>query len=177
MLPSTGETTVFVYYAGGRLIEEYSTIVESSNDAKVAYLTNDHLGSPRINTDANGTVTARHDYHPFGEEIATSQRTTGLGFGGGTVRKQFTGYERDTESDLDYAKARYYKPAHGRFTAVDPLLSSGKPITPQTWNRYSYVINNPLSFVDPTGLCTAPSGLKAGQVGICFEAFIAAKRV
>lgn len=87
-----------------------------------------------------------------------------------------TSYERDTETDLDYAKARYYSKNHGRFTTTDPLLASGKPITPQTWNRYSYVINNPLRFVDPTGLCTAPT-LQKGQVGICVEAFIASKTV
>ena len=57
------------------------------------------------------------------------------------------------------------------------MLSSAKPIAPQTWNRFAYVVNNPLKFVDPSGLCSVPTGLKQGQVGICFEAFIAASRV
>ncbi len=73
-VPSTGETTVFVYDASGKSVAEYSTVVAAANDAKVAYLTVDHLGSPRINTDQNGAVTARHDYHPFGEEIASSSK-------------------------------------------------------------------------------------------------------
>ncbi|MGD9588458.1 MAG: hypothetical protein AB7Q37_04750 [Pyrinomonadaceae bacterium] len=73
LVPGTGEITIFVYDAAGKLVAEYSTIVASTNDAKVAYLTNDHLGSPRINIDKNGKVTARHDYHPFGEETLTSQ--------------------------------------------------------------------------------------------------------
>ena len=77
--PEPDEVMIFVYDADSKLIAEYSTIVETTN-AKVAYLTNDHLGSPRINTDANGAVTARHDYHPFGEEIATSQRTSAVGY-------------------------------------------------------------------------------------------------
>ncbi len=97
---------MFVYDAAGKEIAEYSTIVASSNDAKIAYLTNDHLGSPRINTDAVGNVIARHDYHPFGEEITiatTPQRTSGLGYADDTVRKQFTGYERDRETELDFA--------------------------------------------------------------------------
>src|SRR3990170_7960414 len=76
-VPSTGETTIFVYDAAGKLVAEYSTVMASPQDAKVAYLTNDHLGSPRINTDQNGAVTARHDYHPFGEEISTSHRIGG----------------------------------------------------------------------------------------------------
>jgi len=152
VVPSTGETTVFVYDASNKLVAEYSTIVEPTATAKISYLTNDHLGSPRINTDANGNITARHDYMPFGEEIYTAQRTQGLGYTGDTVRQKFTGYERDIESDLDYANARYYKPAHGRFTSTDPLLTTGRLFSPQTWNRYSYVLNNPLVFTDLTGM-------------------------
>ncbi len=150
-VPSTGEAIIFVYDAAGKVVAEYSTIVEPIATAKAAYLTNDHLGSPRINTDANGVVTARHDYHPFGEEIATSQRTSGLGYVEDTVRKQFTGYERDSEIELDFAQARYYNPAHGRFTTTDPLMASGRTENPQTWNRYNYVGNNPLVNIDPTG--------------------------
>jgi RHS repeat-associated protein len=97
-------------------------------------------------------VISRHDYHPFGEEIYTSQRTTSLGYADDTVRKQFTGYERDIESELDFAEARYYNPTHGRFTSVDPLMASASTIRPQSWNRYSYVYNNPYKFTDPTGM-------------------------
>ena len=147
-----GETTVFVYDAGGKLVAEYSTVVASEQDAKVAYLTNDHLGSPRINTDANGTVTARHDYHPFGEEIAASQRTAGLRYADDSVRKQFTGYERDNEVNLDFAEARYYNSQHGRFTSVDPIMiSKERLLDPQAINLYAYVRNNPLAYIDPTG--------------------------
>jgi RHS repeat-associated protein len=150
-VPSTGETTIFVYDAGGKLVAEYSTIVARVEDAKVAYLTNDHLGSPRINTDKNGNVTARHDYHPFGEEIATSQRTASLHYSEDTVRKQFTGYERDLEVDLDYAKARMHASKLGRFTTTDPSQKSVDRMSPQTWNRYTYCYNNPLTLVDENG--------------------------
>ncbi len=51
------------------MVAEYSTNVEPVATAKVNYLTADHLGSPRINTDATGAVIARHDHLPFGEEI------------------------------------------------------------------------------------------------------------
>lgn len=124
----------------------------SAQDAKVAYLTNDHLGSPRINTDPNGNVTARHDYPPFGEEIASSKRGVELGYAADWVRKQFTGYERDDETNLDFAEARMYSTSQGRFNAADPLLSSGTVYAPQTWNRYAYALNNPVKFIDPTGL-------------------------
>jgi RHS repeat-associated protein len=151
-VPSTGEVTIFVYDAAAKQIAEYSTIVAPQQDAKVAYLTNDHLGSPRINTDANGAVTARHDYHPFGEEIATSQRIAGLGYADDTVRKQFTGYERDKESELDFAQARYYSKNHGRFTTVDPIkIKKERLVDPQQINLYSYVRNQPLLYTDSSG--------------------------
>ena len=153
VVPSTGETTIFVYDSLGRSVAEYSTIVTNSTDAKVAYLTSDHLGSPRINTDAVGNVIARHDYHPFGEEIATSQRTTGLNYSGDPVRKKFTGYERDDETGLDFAQARMYAKGLGRFSGCDPIYTSkDHPSNPQKWNAYIYVINNPLGSTDPTGL-------------------------
>jgi len=63
-----------------------------------------------------------------------------------------TSKERDTETGLDYFGARYYGSNLGRFTSPDPLLESGRAIRPQSWNRYAYVLNNPLRFVDPDGL-------------------------
>jgi hypothetical protein len=45
---------------------------------------------------------------------------------------------------LDYAR--------GRSTGVDPLLASGRPPGPQTWNRYAYALNSPLRYTDPTGM-------------------------
>jgi RHS repeat-associated protein len=56
---------------------------------------------------------------------------------------------------LDYMHARYYNPQWGRFLSVDPIvdLKLAAP-TPQTWNRYAYVRNNPLHFTDPTGKYT-----------------------
>jgi RHS repeat-associated protein len=60
--------------------------------------------------------------------------------------------ERDNESGLDYFGARYYGSSLGRFTSPDPLFASGRSPSPQTWNRYAYVLNNPLRLVDPSGL-------------------------
>jgi RHS repeat-associated protein len=68
------------------------------------------------------------------------------------VRQQFVGYERDNETGLDYAGARYFASVQGRFTSPDPLLGSGEVADPQTWNRYNYSLNNPLRYTDPTGL-------------------------
>ncbi len=69
----------------------------------------------------------------------------------------FTGKERNSESGNDYFGARYYASSMGRFMSPDPLLNSGRPDDPQSWNRYSYVRNNPLSRIDPTGLYDLPT--------------------
>ncbi|HEV7646404.1 MAG TPA: RHS repeat-associated core domain-containing protein [Pyrinomonadaceae bacterium] len=145
-----GETTTFVYDASGKMVAEYSTQLNPTPQA--SYLISDNLGSPRINTNANGAVISRHDYHPFGEEIVSSQRSPGLGYQSDEIRKKFTGYERDSETGLDFAQARMYSSQQGRFNTADTLLGSGKIESAQTWNRYSYVLNNPVNAIDPTGL-------------------------
>jgi RHS repeat-associated protein len=91
----------------------------------------------------------------FGEEIANNVggRTSANKYGQtDSVRQRFTGYQKDDETGLDFAEARYYNDAHGRFTAVDPLLASGKSVNPQTFNRYVYTMNRPLNHTDPTGM-------------------------
>jgi RHS repeat-associated protein len=147
-------TTIFIYDASGKLVEEYETTTPPTN-GKIQYTTQDTLGSPRVLTDASGQVTSRRDFLPFGEEIASGigGRNTAQGYGGqDSIRQKFTGYQRDTESGLDFAQARYYSSQLGRFSSADPLMASGRAEMPQSWNRYAYVLNNPLKFNDPTGL-------------------------
>src|SRR5262249_41972266 len=71
----------------------------------------------------------------------------------------------------DYFLARYYSSTQGRFTSSDPLLSSGRVESPQSWNRYSYVLNNPLAFTDPFGLYEA-RGLSKEQIAKLEEAIM-----
>ena len=121
-------------------------------------MTTDHLGSARIITNENGLVTNRRDYAAFGDETVTAQRTSGLKYASDEIRKGYTGYEKDDESGLDFAQARYYNSTHGRFTSVDPLTASANIKNPQTFNRYSYVLNSPYKFVDPLGLISENAG-------------------
>jgi RHS repeat-associated protein len=148
------ETTVFVYDATGKLVAEYTLGVTASPSPQTNYITTDTLGSPRLVTNGSGQVVARHDYLPFGDEIyGLGGRTSAQGFSHtDTTRKRFTGYEHDAETGLEFAQARYYGNGLGRFTGVDPLLESAKAGLPQSWNRYSYCINNPANLADPTGL-------------------------
>jgi RHS repeat-associated protein len=157
--------TIYIYDIKGQLVAEYTPSYGSSsqgNSSQTSYLTPDSLGTPRVVTDSTGTVKARHDYLPFGEEITASvgARTASQGYVVDSIRQKFTGHERDNETGLDYAQARYYSSSQGRFTSIDPLRESGKPSLPQSWNRFSYVLNNPLCLVDPNGLsATSPHEL------------------
>jgi RHS repeat-associated protein len=149
------ETVVYVY-SSSKLIAEYSSATPPANPT-TNYTATDLLGSPRVITNSSGTVTSRRDFMPFGEELFADgqNRTVGDHYsqsGQDSVRKRFTGYEKDMETGFDFAEARMYDNRYGRFTAVDPLLASGKSSTPQTFNRFVYAVNRPLALRDPTGL-------------------------
>ena len=125
--------------------------------APVSWVVNDHLGTPRMMIDQTGGLggVRRRDYLPFGEEIqaGVGGRTQAQGYSGtDNVRQKFTGYERDNETGLDYAQARYYSSTMGRYTSVDPIVVTPERfLDPQQFNLYSYTRNNPLRFIDPTG--------------------------
>ena len=94
------------------------------------------LGSNIVSTDDNQNVLARYEYDVFGairSETGMSDNT-----------RKFTGKEFDADSNLYYYGARYYDPYIGRFTQRDPI---GDGV-----NWYAYTRNNPLKFVDPTGM-------------------------
>ena len=161
---------MFVYDAGGKLVGEYSTLVPQSTPV-TRYLTTDHLGSPRIITSSSGAVLSRRDLMPFGEEafIGVGNRLVGHGYSyGDSTRQKFTGYERDEETNLDFAQARMHNYNHGRFTSPDPLMASAKRRIPQSWNRYSYVLNRPLLLIDPTGLKWGSKYVGNGKTLYCY---------
>src|SRR3990170_7920527 len=106
----------------------------------VEYYAIDALGSIRIVFDATGNVTGRADYRPFGQLIASS----------GNQKHVYAGIFSDPETDLDFAQARMYQARAGRFTRLDPVYAG--LFEPQLWNRYAYAMNNPLRYIDPTGL-------------------------
>jgi RHS repeat-associated protein len=108
----------------------------------------DHLGNPRLVTNAAGLRTGIHSYYPFGDELSLTPAETPA------ERLKYTAHERDETSSmrpLDYMHARYYSPLVGRFLSVDPMLNSAILRRPQSWNRYSYGWNTPVLLTDPTG--------------------------
>ena len=109
------------------------------------------LGSNIVLTDDNQNVLVRYEYDVFGairSETGTSDNT-----------RKFTGKEFDADSNLYYYAARYYDPYIGRFTQRDPI---GDGV-----NWYAYTYNNPLKFVDPTGL----RGLTDRERGVARKIF------
>ncbi len=98
-----GGSTIYAYDGFGHLAAEYSTAAVTLS-CQTCYLSSDHLGDVRMVTDQNANVVARHDYLPFGEEIAANYagRTSNLHFGASdNVSQKFTGKERDSETGLD----------------------------------------------------------------------------
>jgi RHS repeat-associated protein len=120
----------------------------------------DQVGSTRIVTQANGAVCFDQDYFPYGQEVYSSPGSCPQSY-------KFTGYERDAETGLDYAFARYYNARLGRFMSGDPL--AGDVGDPQSLNRYAYVQNNPTNFIDPTGLDRCPGEAGLSGCGLPFE--------
>ncbi|MCW5961546.1 MAG: RHS repeat-associated core domain-containing protein [Pyrinomonadaceae bacterium] len=167
---SATEITVFVYNASGQLVADYSTNVEPAQTARVSYLTSDHLGSPRIITDQLGQTVSKRDFMPYGEEIQRPDQ------GADTVRQKFTTYERDSETDLDFAQSRMYASKLGRFTCVDPIyITPERVVDPQRINLFIYSRNNPLKFVDPMGEdIVLKEGMTQKQLDDLVEAFYAA---
>src|ERR1700756_2773239 len=109
----------------------------------------DHLGTPRLVTREGGILVGKHAYYPFGAELDLTPHESA------TELMKFTGHERDIaagdNASVDYMHARLYNGNLGRFLSVDSVL--GKPTLPQSWNRYAYVLNNPVTTSDPTGNC------------------------
>jgi RHS repeat-associated protein len=108
----------------------------------IEYYATDALGSVRVVYNSTGQVLGRSAYLPFGETLDQN---------GALPRQRFTGQERDGEAGFDYLNARDLQTRTGRMNAPDPLFGNAMT-SPQRWNRYSYVGNNPLRMTDPSGL-------------------------
>jgi RHS repeat-associated protein len=166
-------TTLYHYDAVGRLISETNELGEKLRD--YIYLGNqlavvdtcvsagqtgcaewyqtDALGSAVARTNAAGDVVAQLDYQPWGEQWLVQ------GDGGD---RQYNGRVYDPGTGFHDYGARMYWPQIGRFISADSV--TGSPGSPATLNRYSYVLNNPYKYVDPSGRDPVQSRIWANPI-------------
>jgi RHS repeat-associated protein len=171
----TNQTTIFVYDTDGDLAAEYTINTPPPTNPTISYLTEDALGSVRVTTNSFGEVKARRDFLPFGEELyaGIGNRNVNQKYSSNAddTRKKFATYQRDVETNLDFAQSRYYSPMQGRFTSPDEFKggpdelfdfnedASDNPTfyadlaNPQSLNKYQYTYNNPYKYNDPNGHC------------------------
>jgi RHS repeat-associated protein len=119
------------------------------NSSGLAYFRHqDWLGSSRLASTPSRTIYYDGAYLPFGDSYAEM----------GTTDRSFTGQDEDTVQGLaDFMFREYSDQQQGRWISPDPAgLKAVNPMNPQTWNRYAYVANNPLSVTDPSGLIRCP---------------------
>lgn len=178
--------TVITYYIGGA-----EKVVKPTNDFDVKryvgndllrtysydsagvfqYLTEDvllkdHLGSVHriVNMDdINGPAQAL-SFTQWGQRrqpgtLSTLEDWTGIPTDAMITTRGYTGHEMVDASGLIHMNGRTYDPELGRMMQADPFIPN--PNNPQSYNRYSYVTNNPLNRVDPTGYSDCPPGMPA----------------
>ena len=134
----------YIYFEGKRIARR-----DASGD--VFYYTQDDLGTTDgmveiAAGDTSEQICYDADFYPYGGENVFTNTCP--------QNYKFEGKERD-ETGNDNFGARYYSSQWGRFMSPDPDNAGASLDSPQSWNAYSYVLNNPLAFTDPSGLYCA----------------------
>ena len=141
----------------GTVLHVTTTSHTAQVETTVEYLHRDHLGSVERVTDEAGQSLVDLGFDPFGERrkadwagpLSESELETLLNGVNLTTNRGFTDHEHLDRTGLIHMNGRIYDPALGRFLSPDPFVPH--PTFSQSWNRYSYVLNSPLSLVDPSG--------------------------
>jgi RHS repeat-associated protein len=135
-------TNTYVYGAGT------GPAMSVDGSGAESYYMGDGLGSKTDILDQSRTDNDTYSYDAFGAPTHVT--------GSSANPFQFTGQQTDSDSGLQYLRARYYDPATGRFPSRDPRLGTTR--SPQSLNRYTYSWNNPTSLTDPSGLSPSKEG-------------------
>ncbi|MGJ8679422.1 RHS repeat domain-containing protein [Paraglaciecola sp.] len=142
-----GDKSTTNHYVDGVFLHQLTT-ENGMTTAKRHYFITDHLNSITGITDENANVVERLSFNTWGERRA-SDWSSGAFELDGTTTRGFTGHEMLDDTGFIHMNGRVYDPVAGRFLSADIYIQT--PTFTQSYNRYSYVMNNPLSFVDPSG--------------------------
>src|SRR5581483_5082932 len=139
--------------ADGRIVAIRST---TGGVTAMRYVVTDHLNSVAVILDEKAAVIAggRQSFDAWGLQRnadGTPDSTPCNLTQNSSSTRGFTGQEEMAQVCLVNFNARLYDPQLGRFLSADPTTEA--PDDGQDWNRYSYVLNNPLAFTDPSGMC------------------------
>lgn len=136
---SVTEYKHYIYGAAG-VVGVYTT--SSAAAPKTSYFHQDHIGSIVAVTDDAAMVVARYAFDPWGKRLLLAGDADATHHG-------FTGHEHLSDVGLVHMNGRIYDPILARFMSADPYIQF--PGNAQSFNRYSYTLNNPLSYTDPSG--------------------------
>ena len=120
----------------------------------------DWEGTERVQTSYNGAVEGMYSSLPFGDDYSAS--------GTDDDAYHFAMLDQDT-NDNGHAMFREYSSMSGRWMSPDPYMGSYDIYNPQSFNRYAYVLDNPLGYVDPWGLGSQKVNTSAG--GSCTDGY------
>lgn len=137
--------------AGGQVVALVKQVTTAGGTTtQVRYLHRDKLGSTTAVTDESGAVVERLAYEPFGKRrFPVGSDDPGNTIVAATTDRGFTNHEHMDELGLVHMNGRIYDPVIGRFVSADPNIQA--PYNLQSYNRYTYGFNSPLSGIDPSG--------------------------
>ncbi|MFB2760854.1 RHS repeat domain-containing protein [Shewanella xiamenensis] len=140
-----GTLTEHKFYIGDIIFTQRSN---GANDT--FYLHKDHQGSVIATTNASGSVVSQAIYDPWGKRTAVYLTSVLANFTYSELTDRgYTGHKHIKDLDIIHMGGRVYDPTIGRFLQADPNIQA--PLDSQSYNRYAYVRNNPMSMTDPSG--------------------------
>jgi RHS repeat-associated protein len=160
---ANGPQTEHVFYVPGESgVALQVTYEEATGAERRDVVAEDALGTVSGVIDAAGVVSEKRYYDPYGKKVLADGAAAPTNGPVSDLRRGFTGHEEDAESGLTNMRGRMYDPGQRRFVTPDPFVSD--PFFGQGLNRYAYVTNNPLRWVDPSGFTATKMGEEGGCV-------------